>query len=70
MSDVISRARELDEKYHAFITIADSAEVEGAGRLDGVAVSVKDNICTRGMQTTAGEMLLSANSSSAWASTS
>ncbi len=58
MSDVISKARELDEKYHAFITIADSAEVEGAGRLDGVAVSVKDNICTRGMQTTAGSKIL------------
>ncbi len=58
MSDVISRARALDEEYHTFITIADSTEVEGAGRLDGVAVSVKDNICTRGMQTTAGSKIL------------
>jgi len=58
MTDILARAREIDEKYHTFITIADSAEAEGEGRLAGYAVSVKDNVCTEGMQTTAGSKIL------------
>jgi len=58
MTDILTRAREIDEKYHTFITIADSLETEGEGRLAGYAVSVKDNVCTEGMQTTAGSKIL------------
>jgi len=58
MTDILARAREIDERYHAFITIADSLEAEGDGRLSGYAVSVKDNVCTEGMQTTAGSRIL------------
>ena len=58
MTDILARAREIDERYHAFVTIADSVEAEEEGRLSGYAVSVKDNICTRGMQTTAGSRIL------------
>jgi len=58
MTDILARAREIDERYHTFITIADSAEAEGEGRLAGYAVSVKDNVCTEGMQTTAGSKIL------------
>ena len=58
MTDILTRAREIDERYHTFITIADSLETEGEGRLAGYAVSVKDNVCTEGMQTTAGSKIL------------
>ncbi len=58
MTDILTRAREIDEKYHTFITIADSLETEGEGRLAGYAVSVKDNVCTEGMQTTVGSKIL------------
>ena len=58
MKDAIQRARALDEKYNIFNTIAENVETEGSGRLENVAVSVKDNICTKGMQTTAGSKIL------------
>jgi aspartyl-tRNA(Asn)/glutamyl-tRNA(Gln) amidotransferase subunit A len=58
MKDIIQRAKALDEEYTIFNSIADTVEIEGSGRLEKVAVSVKDNICTRGMQTTAGSRIL------------
>lgn len=58
MKDVIRRARALDEEYNVFNSIAEEVETEGSGRLENVVVSVKDNICTRGMQTTAGSRIL------------
>jgi aspartyl-tRNA(Asn)/glutamyl-tRNA(Gln) amidotransferase subunit A len=58
MKDFIRRVRALDEEYNIFNSIAEEVEIEGSGRLEKVAVSVKDNICTRGMQTTAGSKIL------------
>jgi aspartyl-tRNA(Asn)/glutamyl-tRNA(Gln) amidotransferase subunit A len=58
MKDIIRRAKEIDEEYAVFNAIAEEVEPEGSGRLENVAVSVKDNICTRGMQTTAGSKIL------------
>ncbi|MCW3979842.1 MAG: aspartyl/glutamyl-tRNA amidotransferase subunit A [Candidatus Bathyarchaeota archaeon] len=58
MKDVIRKARALDEEYNIFNSIAEEVEIEGSGSLEKVAVSVKDNICTRGMQTTAGSKIL------------
>ncbi|UCD45394.1 MAG: Asp-tRNA(Asn)/Glu-tRNA(Gln) amidotransferase subunit GatA [Candidatus Bathyarchaeota archaeon] len=58
MRDVIRRARLLDERYNIFNALADDAGEVGTGRLAGYAVSVKDNICTKGVQTTAGSRIL------------
>ena len=58
MKGVIQRAIAIDRKFQVFNTIADRLEAEGGGRLAGIAVSVKDNICTKNMVTTAGSRIL------------
>ncbi len=46
------------EKTDAFRTISDDLSPDGDGRLNGLPVSVKDQICTRDMPTTAGSKML------------
>jgi aspartyl-tRNA(Asn)/glutamyl-tRNA(Gln) amidotransferase subunit A len=58
MTGVIDRARELDEEYGIFNALAESDDSTGGGRLEGVAVSVKDNVCVMGMETRAGSRIL------------
>jgi len=57
MKDILERARGIQKKYSPFITIADEVE-SGRGKLAGMAISVKDNICTKGMRSTAGSRIL------------
>jgi aspartyl-tRNA(Asn)/glutamyl-tRNA(Gln) amidotransferase subunit A len=58
MKDIISRARELDAIYGVFNAISEGEAPEGSGRLSGVAVSVKDNICVQGLESKAGSRVL------------
>ena len=58
MTEILNRAQELDKEYEIFITLAESDDSMGDGRLKGVAISVKDNICVKGMETRAGSMVL------------
>ncbi|MCW4050980.1 MAG: aspartyl/glutamyl-tRNA amidotransferase subunit A [Candidatus Bathyarchaeota archaeon] len=53
----IEKAHLINEKYKAFNFIAEALE-GGEGLLSGVAVSVKDNVCVNGMQSTAGSKIL------------
>ncbi|MBS7635070.1 Asp-tRNA(Asn)/Glu-tRNA(Gln) amidotransferase subunit GatA [Candidatus Bathyarchaeota archaeon] len=68
---IINRAKSVDGKINAFITMASEEALEKArdidrkiargekiGRLAGVAVAVKDNICTFGIRTTCASHML------------
>ena len=58
MTGIIERARELDKEYGIFNALADLDDSTGDGRLEGIAISVKDNICVMGMETRAGSKVL------------
>ena len=55
---ILERVRALDEKYHFINTLAESIDIEDDGKLNGYTVSVKDNLCVKGMQSTAGSKIL------------
>ncbi len=56
---LFKRLQELDKKYGFFVTLAKPPEgFQKKGRLAGVPVSVKDCICTEGLQSTAGSRIL------------
>ncbi|MBN2336068.1 Asp-tRNA(Asn)/Glu-tRNA(Gln) amidotransferase subunit GatA, partial [Candidatus Bathyarchaeota archaeon] len=56
--NVLERVRAIDERYRVFNHVADSLDRQNGGRLDGYAVSVKDNVCVKGMPATAGSAIL------------
>ncbi len=53
----LQRAKELDQEYHFMNTFTERLE-SGEGRLKGYTVSVKDNVCVKGVQSTAGSKVL------------
>jgi len=55
---VLERTHSINQRYRAFNHVAESLEAEAGGRLAGVAVSVKDNVCVKGMPSTAGSKVL------------
>lgn len=50
MNNIIQEAKELNKKYSFFVSINEDAK--------GVPIAVKDNICTKGILTTAGSKIL------------
>ena len=70
IAKIFDRIKSVEKNVHAYISLNDSA-IEQAGRMDkmvksgervgrlaGVAVAVKDNICTRGLRTTCASKML------------
>lgn len=55
---ILEQAHRINHRYRAFNHVAESLEAEGGGRLAGVYVSVKDNVCVKGMPSTAGSKVL------------
>ena len=62
---VLDRAEKLNPELNTFLSIERDAALERAaqsensdGPLRGAAIAVKDNICTKGMQTTCGSRIL------------
>jgi len=68
---ILERIERVDEKIHAFITVVKEEALKKAREIDskarkgeklgclaGVAVAVKDNICTRGIRTTCSSRML------------
>jgi len=56
--DMFAELARLNEKYNFLITIAEGKPEKGGGKLAGLPVSVKDCICTKGVQSTAGSRIL------------
>ncbi len=54
---VVESSHSIQEKYSPFITINDSPS-PGKGSLQYLPVSIKDNICTKGIKSTAGSKIL------------
>jgi aspartyl-tRNA(Asn)/glutamyl-tRNA(Gln) amidotransferase subunit A len=50
-------AFEQEDRYHAFLTVC-KGQAHGSGDLRGIAVAVKDNISTKGIETTCASKIL------------
>ncbi len=58
-ASVIEKSRHIQQRLSPFITINESpSRPQGDGKLFGLPISVKDNICTKGIATTAGSKIL------------
>jgi aspartyl-tRNA(Asn)/glutamyl-tRNA(Gln) amidotransferase subunit A len=72
LNDALETAARTEAQLHAFLTLDPEGAKEAAGQADadfadgidrgplhGIPVAVKDNMCTRGVETTAGSQILS-----------
>lgn len=59
LAKVVENSKYIQKKCNPFITVIENLKKpENKGKLFGLPISVKDNICTKGIQTTAGSKIL------------
>lgn len=71
VSSVFQRIREVEDRVHAFITLTEDLALKKAqevdnkisrgkrvGKLAGIPIAIKDNICTEGIRTTCSSKML------------
>src|SRR3989338_3977272 len=57
IKDIIAETEKINKEYHYFNAI-DKEPLKGTGRLENIAVSIKDSICVRGLESRAGSGIL------------
>jgi aspartyl-tRNA(Asn)/glutamyl-tRNA(Gln) amidotransferase subunit A len=60
LAKTLEKTRKIQEKYSPFVTINEDIDIKSLkkGKLYGLPVSIKDNICTQNLRTTAGSQIL------------
>jgi len=58
INKVIEECKEINKEFNYFNYIIENPKKEGKGKLDGVYVSVKDNICVKGVPSSAGSEII------------
>jgi aspartyl-tRNA(Asn)/glutamyl-tRNA(Gln) amidotransferase subunit A len=58
MHKILEECKEIDEEFHYFNRINEKPEKQGDGKLNNIAVSVKDCICVKGLESRAGSRIL------------
>src|SRR3989338_2635522 len=58
IKNIIEEAKKIDKEYHYFNIIDEDPKKGGNGRLDNLAISVKDCICVRNLESRAGSKIL------------
>src|SRR3954470_6217991 len=62
----LASAEQLNPQLNSFLSIereyalkrADTLELDSGSKLNGLAIAIKDNICTKGMRTSCGSHIL------------